>query len=105
MIIKDKTNEEQIVIEVDSKRIGIKLSRDIKELCEKRIKENPRDIHFDFSSVEYINSSCIGNLIYLSRQLNKKEKALYIDKLTPSLRSLLKDLQMHEYFNIEGLRS
>lgn len=103
MSIIDNSTDEEIRIKVNQKRIDAMTARRIKELCSKQIGDSPRDMHLDLSEVSYMNSSGIGNLLYIRQALKKHGKDLYVDRATDQLRSLFQELQLHDYFIIDGM--
>lgn len=98
MSVIDNTSNAVISVKVNQKRIDAITARNIKEVCLKHISEKARDVHFDFANVSYINSSGIGNLLYVRQILKKYDKELYVDILTKDLRQLFEELLLDNYF-------
>lgn len=68
-----------------------------KNLCLERFTEKPRDIHLDFSTVKYMDSSAIGAMLFITQHLKQHERKVYLDAATPELKELFRTLIMDQY--------
>lgn len=96
----DKSNSDNILIEVTQVSIYGQDALQFKALLSEKIKEKPLDIHFNFSQVKYIDSATIGILLYFIQVLKKHDKKIIIDTVTGELRELLETLMLEKYIQM-----
>ena len=96
---REQVNDNIVVISVNGK-IDIQTSPQVKTEVLNVAESNVNNIFLDFSNVTFINSSGLGGLINLLKEL--KKKGITLSVLTPSsfIVNLFKLTQLDKIFNI-----
>ena len=69
-----------------------------KNFKEKTIK----DILFDFSELEYLDSTGLGSLIYILKEIEKDGNKIVIENINNSIMKLFKITKLEDMFEIRG---
>ena len=76
-----------------------------KKFKEKSIKiyeKNKKNILFDCKELEYLDSTGLGSLIYILKEVEKDENKIVIENLNPSIMKLFKITKLEDMFEIRG---
>ncbi len=98
----------EIEIKEDADVVTITVNGDIKEETIRNFKNNlyeishttNKNIDFNLSNVNYIDSSGVGILISLMKFQNKRGKNLNIKKLSPNVLNVLKLSSLSDVFGL-----
>jgi len=97
--INIKENDSNFFVTVNGE-IEMLYIKDIKQQLMVLAENNNKDIELDLSDVEYIDSSGIGLLLSLLKILRKKNKKLYISKVSDKVLSILKISSLSGVFDL-----
>lgn len=81
--------------------IDIYTSPDFKEEVIKKYKENKTNIIIDGSSLDYIDSTGLGALISIYKDIKKDENKIYLQNIKPNIRKLLDITDLDKIFVIK----
>ncbi len=73
---------------------------DIKAKVNELLSQNIVKFIFDFSSVNFMDSSGIGFLVTVLKELSKKDSKLKLCNLNNTVASTLKQVQLYSFFDI-----
>ena len=76
-----------------------------KKFKEKSIKiyeKNKKNILFDCKELEYLDSTGLGSLIYILKEVEKDNNKIVIENLNPSIMKLFKITKLEDMFEIRG---
>ena len=94
-----RVSDESVVISITGK-IDIQTCPELKTEVLDVVNEGIKSIFLDFSSVSFINSSGLGGLINLLKELKKKDTALSIVSPSSFIVNLFKLTQLDKVFSI-----
>lgn len=100
MQIKSEPFEKGYIVTIDEKRIDMTISRTFRETVEHLIAEKPKTIIFDLQATDYMDSSALGTLISLVRQMRALDGEIRIVNLSTSLRSLFRLSKVEDIFTV-----
>jgi anti-anti-sigma factor len=58
------------------------------------------DIVLDLAKLEFMDSSGIGKLVYLQKEMQKDDKKLYIKNIPDNIKQVFEITRVSNYFNI-----
>lgn len=76
-------------------------ARDAKEAIMAYYRENPSDLVLDFSGVEFMDSTGLGVLISILKEMEDKDHRLSILHVNPRIRKIFKITELDEVFSLE----
>lgn len=82
--------------------LDIYVSQEFKEKILKKYGEEKKDIYFDFEKLEYIDSTGLGALVEILRNLKKDDKKVYLENVNHGIRKLFKITKLDEMFEFIG---
>lgn len=102
----------ELFIEIDKKEdklrveptgdIDIHNSGKFKEEVLKRFKEDKKDILLDGVKLEYIDSTGLGALIYIYKEIKDEGYKLYLENIKPNILKLLSITELDKIFEVRG---
>ena len=96
----EKRTSDLVYVFKDTEIVRVYRSQEYVELFDQLSKKD-ENITLDFRNVEIIDSTCIGNLISLSRKLFMKKKKLKLMHLNAFILKVLRKLNLIKFFNVE----
>jgi len=96
--IKEKPHSLRIGIEVS--RFDISTVKDFKSRLHEEINSSIKDVEVDFSGVDFIDSSGIGALLSIQKQLPSDGEPVTLINPKPPIVSVLELLRLHRVFRI-----
>ena len=82
--------------------LDIYVSDGFKEKVLDIYKKEKSDIYFDFSKLDYIESTGLGALISILKELYEDEHKIYLKEVNQKIRKLFKITKLEEMFNFIG---
>ncbi len=82
--------------------LDIYTSSQFKEEIIKRLDEQETDIIIDGEKLEYVDSTGLGALISILRNMKENEKKIYIDNVKPNIRKIFHITKLDEMFIFRG---
>jgi len=83
--------------------IDIFNSNDFKESLMSLIKETPTDLRIDCCELKYIDSTALGSLVAVLKNVKGYGGEVYLAKVKPNLAKLFKITNLDKVFIIEGV--
>ncbi|NMW86035.1 STAS domain-containing protein [Peptoniphilus sp. AGMB00490] len=77
-------------------------TKKFKEKSIKYYEKYKKDILFDCSDLEYLDSTGLGSLIYILKELEKDGNKIVIENLNKSIMKLFKITKLDDMFEIRG---
>lgn len=82
--------------------IDIYTSPEFKKTVMEAFVEKESDIVIDCKDLEYVDSTGLGVLIYILKELEEKEYKVYLDNIKPNIRKLFDITKLDKLFIIRG---
>lgn len=82
--------------------LDIYTSPKFKETVLEAFEGRESDILIDCKSLEYVDSTGLGALIYILKNLKEKEYKIYLDNIKPNIRKLFDITKLDKLFIIRG---
>ena len=82
--------------------LDIYTSSQFKEEIIKRLDEQETDIIIDGEKLEYVDSTGLGALISILRNMKENENKIYIDNVKPNIRKIFHITKLDEMFIFRG---
>ena len=93
-----RKKEKNLCVLSISGKINVQTSADLKKEVIDIADSGESKIYLDFSNVEFVNSSGLGSLINLLKELRKKDVALYIVNPSDFIKSLFELTHLDQIF-------
>lgn len=77
-------------------------STDFKNKVLRYLNENEGDLYFDFSELDYIDSTGLGALIAILKQVEEMDRKVYLNGVNERIRKLFKITKLEEMFVFLG---
>lgn len=77
-------------------------TKKFKEKSLKYYENEPKDILFDCSQLKYLDSTGLGSLIFILKEVEKNNHKIVIENLNNSILKLFKITKLDEMFEIRG---
>ncbi len=99
MMLEQRQNGTLVIVKPLERRLDADSSRDFKEQMAEIIKEGQKHILLDLAEVEFIDSSGLGTLLSLVRQLGEQGN-LMLCSIADNVMSLLRLTRLNRVFQI-----
>lgn len=99
-IIVDK-NKDLITVKTKGE-LDIYSTPEVLEDMTQVIEDHDMDLLLDMSELEYLDSSGLGALISVLKELKEKNKVFYIKGINPRIRNLFKITKIEDMFEFVG---
>ncbi len=77
-------------------------TKKFKEKSIKLYEKDKKDILFDCKELEYLDSTGLGSLIYILKEVEKNDNKIVIENLNPQIMKLFKITKLEDMFEIRG---
>ncbi len=95
----DKKEEWQVYPRED---IDIYTSDKFKDRVLESFRENEKDILIDGRDLSYVDSTGLGALIYILKEIKEKGYKLHLTNIKPNILKLLEITELDKVFNMRG---
>ena len=95
-----KTKVEEKIIVKAIGELDIFATDEFKEKISEIYKENKLDILFDFEKLDYIDSTGLGSLIFIYKEMVKDNKKIELINVKPNIRKLFLITKLDQMFEI-----
>ncbi len=99
MIAKIEINNDVTVIHMQGS-LDVSLQKKLKDELVLISEKNPNDLILELSKVDFIDSSCLGTLVSVSKLLRTKEGDLKLANPTDDVRSIFNITRLDRVFEI-----
>lgn len=82
--------------------LDIYTSNEFKEIIINLFKEEHKDILIDGSNLEYVDSTGLGALIYLLKEVQNEGFQIYLENIKPNIKKLFSITELDKLFVIRG---
>ncbi len=96
--VKDEKDKIKFVLEGE---LDLASSQIFKEKVESEYDENPSNLEVDFSSIDFIDSTCLGIMISLSKYI-KEEHEIYVVNVKDHIKKVFMLTGLDKLFLYEG---
>lgn len=77
-------------------------TKKFKEKSIKLYEKDKKDILFDCKDLEYLDSTGLGSLIFILKEVEKNNNKIVIENLNPQIMKLFKITKLEDMFEIRG---
>ena len=100
MLIVDRPFDKGIVLAVKETRIDMSISRKFREQVAKFLEKKPAVVVFDLDETEYLDSSALGALVTILRDVKNYGGEIRLANLNQTLKTLFKLSKLESMFKI-----
>ncbi|MCX7633454.1 MAG: STAS domain-containing protein [Turneriella sp.] len=100
MLIVDKPFENGLILSVKETRIDMSISRKFREQVSKLLEKKPQIVVFDLAETEYLDSSALGALVTILRDVKGYGGEIRLANLNQTLKTLFKLSKLESMFKI-----
>lgn len=100
MLIVDKPFEKGVILAVKETRIDMSISRKFREQVSKYLEKKPAIVVFDMHDTEYLDSSALGALVTILRDVKNYGGEIRLANLNQTLKTLFKLSKLESMFKI-----
>ncbi|MGF0095082.1 STAS domain-containing protein [Peptoniphilus sp. SGI.035] len=98
----ESKNTDEFLIIYPKGELDVYNTKKFKEKSIKYYEKNKKDILFDCIDLEYLDSTGLGSLIYILKELEKDGNKIVIENLNKSIMKLFKITKLDDMFEIRG---
>ncbi|MCI5643277.1 MAG: STAS domain-containing protein [Peptoniphilus sp.] len=98
----ESKNTDEFLILYPKGELDVYNTKKFKEKSIKYYEKCKKDILFDCSDLEYLDSTGLGSLIYILKELEKDGNKIVIENLNKSIMKLFKITKLDDMFEIRG---
>lgn len=96
----EKELTEDFLILYPKGELDVYNTKKFKEKSLKFYEKEPKDILYDFSELKYLDSTGLGSLIYVLKEVEKNNHKIVIENINNSILKLFKITKLDEMFEI-----
>ena len=100
MLVVDKPYEQGVVLTIKEARIDMSISRKFREIVGKFLEKKPPVVIFDLHETDYLDSSALGALVTILRDVKNYGGEIRLANLNQTLRTLFKLSKLESMFKI-----
>ncbi len=100
LVIKSKRDENKITFFLEGE-LDLHSSKVFKESVEKEYNNEPSDVELDFSKIEFIDSTCLGMLVSISKNMSETHN-LCVKNLKPHIKKVFTITGLDKLFICKG---
>ena len=100
MLVVDKPYEHGVVLTVKEARIDMSISRKFRETVSNLLVKKPPIVIFDLQETDYLDSSALGALVTILRDVRNYGGEIRLANLNQTLRTLFKLSKLESMFKI-----
>ena len=98
----ESKNTDKFLILYPKGELDVYNTKKFKEKSIKIYEKNKKNILFDCKELEYLDSTGLGSLIYILKEVEKDNNKIIIENLNPSIMKLFKITKLEDMFEIRG---
>lgn len=98
----ESKNTDEFLVLYPKGELDVYNTKKFKEKSLKIYEKDKKDILFDFSELEYLDSTGLGSLIYLLKEIEKDGNKIVIENINNSIMKLFKITKLEDMFEIRG---
>lgn len=95
-------NTDEFLVLYPQGELDVYNTKKFKENSIKFYEKDKKDILFDCKDLEYLDSTGLGSLIYILKEVEKDNNKIVIENLNPSIMKLFKITKLEDMFEIRG---
>lgn len=95
-------NTDEFLVLYPQGELDVYNTKKFKEKSIKFYEKDKKDILFDCKDLEYLDSTGLGSLIYILKEVEKNNNKIVIENLNPSIMKLFKITKLEDMFEIRG---
>jgi anti-sigma B factor antagonist len=98
-IIQSSRSQNEVSVVLLKGALEATLAKDLREELEK-VSQQQNDLVLDFQQVSFIDSSCLGTLVSLAKDLREKKGDIKITGLADDVRSIFQITRLDRVFQL-----
>ncbi|MBS6720613.1 MAG: STAS domain-containing protein [Peptoniphilus harei] len=98
----ESKNTDEFLVLYPKGELDVYNTKKFKEKSLKVYEKDKKDILFDFSELEYLDSTGLGSLIYILKEIEKDGNKIVIENINNSIMKLFKITKLEDMFEIRG---
>ena len=98
----ESKNTDEILVLYPMGELDVYNTKKFKEKSIKIYEKDKKDILFDFGELEYLDSTGLGSLIYILKEIEKDGNKIVIENINNSIMKLFKITKLEDMFEIRG---
>ena len=98
----ESKNTDEFLVLYPKGELDVYNTKKFKEKSLKIYEKDKKDILFDCSELEYLDSTGLGSLIFISKEIEKDGHKIVIENLNNSILKLFKITKLEDMFEIRG---
>lgn len=98
----ESKNTDEFLVLYPKGELDVYNTKKFKEKSLKIYEKDKKNILFDFSELEYLDSTGLGSLIYILKEIEKDGNKIVIENINNSIMKLFKITKLEDMFEIRG---
>ena len=98
----ESKNTDEFLVLYPKGELDVYNTKKFKEKSIKLYEKDKKDILFDCKDLEYLDSTGLGSLIYILKEVEKNDNKIVIENLNPQIMKLFKITKLEDMFEIRG---
>lgn len=95
-------NTDEFLVLYPKGELDVYNTKKFKEKSIRFYEKDKKDILFDCKDLEYLDSTGLGSLIYILKEVEKNDNKIVIENLNPQIMKLFKITKLEDMFEIRG---
>lgn len=97
-----ETQEDGVKIAINAKRFDATNANQFKEEMGSKFNPRPKHVEVDLSQIDFIDSSGIGALLSIQKQLDQSSDPIVLINPKPAVLSIIELLRLHRVFKLQS---
>lgn len=98
----ESKNTDEFLVLYPKGELDVYNTKKFKEKSIKIYEKDKKDILFDCKELEYLDSTGLGSLIFILKEVEKNNNKIVIENLNPQIMKLFKITKLEDMFEIRG---
>lgn len=98
----ESKNTDEFLVLYPKGELDVYNTKKFKEKSIKLYEKDKKDILFDCKELEYLDSTGLGSLIFILKEVEKNDNKIVIENLNPQIMKLFKITKLEDMFEIRG---
>lgn len=98
----ESKNIDEFLVLYPKGELDVYNTKKFKEKSIKFYEKDKKDILFDCKELEYLDSTGLGSLIFILKEVEKNDNKIVIENLNPQIMKLFKITKLEDMFEIRG---
>ncbi len=98
----ESKNTDEFLVLYPMGELDVYNTKKFKEKSIKLYEKDKKDILFDCKDLEYLDSTGLGSLIFILKEVEKNNNKIVIENLNPQIMKLFKITKLEDMFEIRG---